>query len=246
MDFRKMGNVWDNDDSLTTSLWRYFKVHRFKEFLNTSQLYFSSAREFEDRFEGAVAVLPPDFSPDPRYSELEHLDRAFEQLRRLSKISCWHIEEYESAIMWQTYANSGKGIAIKTNLGKILDSVVPYYAERGKLPETIYYGKVEYKNLLEERLSPNTQEQLFYKDRMFSSEKEYRFMISLRIAEEFGVKVPEKGILVDFKLNELIDEIYLGPNLDELERTELEECIQRHGFGSKLRKSAMLGTPRYV
>lgn len=39
------------------SLWRYFKVNRFLELLNSNKIYFASARQFEDPFEGAVAVF---------------------------------------------------------------------------------------------------------------------------------------------------------------------------------------------
>jgi len=42
-------------------LWRYFRTERFLELLQSSQLYFASAREFDDPFEGVVAVLPPGF-----------------------------------------------------------------------------------------------------------------------------------------------------------------------------------------
>ncbi|MCA9233705.1 MAG: hypothetical protein KDA57_23915, partial [Planctomycetales bacterium] len=72
-------------------LWRYFRTERFLELLESNHLYFASARQFEDQdpFEGAVAVLPPGFPVDPRYTELEHGERAFEELRRLTKVSCW-------------------------------------------------------------------------------------------------------------------------------------------------------------
>jgi len=52
-------------------LWRYFNTDRFVSFADTGSLYFASARQFEDRFEGAVAVMPPGFPVDPRYAELD-------------------------------------------------------------------------------------------------------------------------------------------------------------------------------
>ena len=71
-------------------LWRYFKIDRFVELIGTGRLYFSSAQEFEDRFEGAVKVMPAGIPVDPTYTEMESGESAFEQLRRLTKVSCWH------------------------------------------------------------------------------------------------------------------------------------------------------------
>ena len=173
-------------------------------------------------------------------------DRAFEELRRLSKISCWHVEEYESSMMWQAYAEDGKGLAIKTDLNRFLKACSPFFVKGGKQPETLVYGRVEYRNLLEERLSANMAERFFYKDRMFSSEKEFRFLISLRMAEEFGVDVPEKGILIDFDLKQLIQDIYVGPKMSDVEREVIIDKIRALGFGGVVKKSMMLGTPRYV
>jgi hypothetical protein len=60
-------------------LWRYFKPSRFTEFLSTGKIYFASAREFADKFEGATAVLPPDLPVDPRYKGLAPADKVREK-----------------------------------------------------------------------------------------------------------------------------------------------------------------------
>jgi hypothetical protein len=53
-------------------LWKYFKQERFISALKDSQVYFASANEFIDQFEGAVAV----------------------QMHAPPKISCWHRAAY--------------------------------------------------------------------------------------------------------------------------------------------------------
>src|SRR5438094_10228250 len=68
-------------------LWRYLSTERFVATLRSRTLNFSAATQFEDPFEGAVAVLPHDWPVDPRYAEPELGERAFEQLRRLTKIN---------------------------------------------------------------------------------------------------------------------------------------------------------------
>lgn len=107
--------IGDQPLDMAEPLWRYFKTDRFLDILQSSRLYFAAALQFEDPFEGAVAVLPPGFPVDPRYANLESGERAFEELRRLTKVSCWHRAAYESDAMWQLYAGSRKGVAIRTN-----------------------------------------------------------------------------------------------------------------------------------
>jgi hypothetical protein len=82
---------------------------RFIESVLSQTLYFPSARQFEDPFEGAVAVLPHDWPIDPRYGGFENGDKAFEELRRLTKISFWHCANYESDAMWKLYVASRQG-----------------------------------------------------------------------------------------------------------------------------------------
>ena len=81
---------------------------------------------------------------------------------------------------------------------------------------------------------------------MFEWEKEFRLAISLRIAEEFGVRVPEKGIQVHVQLPELIDEIILGPELSETDKEKIISKIEDVGVKNKVQISTLLYTPKYL
>ena len=94
-----MRDIWDEGLDWDESLWRYFRPDRFVSLLDTSLIYFAAATQFTDPFEGAVAVLPPEFPVDPRYDEMDHVENAFYELKRLTKINCWHRAEYESDAM---------------------------------------------------------------------------------------------------------------------------------------------------
>ena len=61
-------------------------------------------------------------------------------------------------------------------------------------------------------------ERFFYKHRAFESEREFRLVISLRMAEEFGVGVPEDGISVEVDLDLLINRIVLGSTISSEQR----------------------------
>ena len=110
-----MRSAWTKDEvSPEQPLFRYLRAQRFVESVQSRALHFPSARQFEDPFEGAVAVLPHDWPIDPRYGELENTDKAFEELRRLTKVSSWHCADYESDAMWRLNAASSKGVAVRT------------------------------------------------------------------------------------------------------------------------------------
>ena len=83
-----MKEIYENSVDWNETLWRYFSTERFLEVLNSSEMYFAAATQFEDPFEGAVAVISPEYKNDPRYEEMERYEKAFYELKRLTKISC--------------------------------------------------------------------------------------------------------------------------------------------------------------
>lgn len=230
----------------TESLWKYFKTEWFLELLQSNHLYFASARQFEDPFEGAVAVLPPGSPAEHRYSERELFEQTFEKLRYLTKISCWHRADYESDAMWQLYAGARKGVAICTNLERIYDAIMPFKLKPEFGHEELWAGNVNYVNLLEERLNVSMMDRFWYKHMAFSWEREFRLAISIRMAEEFGIQVPEDGIKVEFDVAKLIDCIYLGPSLSAPDIEAIQSAARVHGLEDRIKVSSMLGTPKYT
>ncbi|MFZ5895043.1 MAG: DUF2971 domain-containing protein [Myxococcota bacterium] len=255
--------IWGDETSDVTSgdarLWRYFKPERFLETLDKRSLYFSSAREFEDPFEGACEVQPHGVPVEEVLERRKHrmprglldygtVSRAFsamEQLRRLTKISCWHLAEYESDAMWQLYAGKGKGIAVTTTVDRLRAALKPFRLDPAYGEEEPYAGKVRYVDLSTTRLTVGMERTFFYKHRAFEWEREYRIAISVRMAEEFGVTVPEKGILVDFDPRVLIDEVWIGKNTSEAQQLQIRDRCGQAGLENRLRMSTLLGRPWY-
>ncbi len=90
------------------------------------------------------------------------------------------------------------------------------------------------------------EERFFYKHLAFESEREFRVAISVRMAAEFGVQVPEHGIEVAFNPDMLIKFVYLGPNLSGGEREEVVQACTVAGLEDRVRTSTLLGRPRYT
>jgi hypothetical protein len=241
-----MRSIWKEEVSPSEPLWRYFKVSRLIETIKSGTLHFASARQFEDRFEGAVAVQPHDWPEDPRYADANMFEGPFEELRRLTKISCWHRADYESNAMWKLYADESKGVAIRTTVERLGASLKPFRLKPEYGEEVPYWGNVRYEDLFTKRLRASMEERFFYKHRAFEWEREFRVAISLRMAEEFAVVVPEQGIDVPFVPATLIESIHVGPFMEPAHRDELLQMCQAAGITIKPTVSTLLGKPRYM
>lgn len=222
------------------------RAARFEAMLKEKRIYFASAHQFEDPFEGAVAVLPHDFPVDPRYTEMEPFEKAFAELRRLTKISCWHIEDHESVAMWKLYSDLGKGVAITSTPQKLSSSLTPFRLKPEYGVEDLYGGNVAYVDLLRTRLEASMLERFFYKHNAYSWENEFRLAISVRMAEEFGVQVPEDGIFVEADISEMIEEIHIGPEIDGYKRNNIIKLCKEYGFENRVHVTSLLGRPRYT
>jgi len=239
-------DVWDNGLDLGQPLWRYVKAERFAQLMESSLVHFAAATQFIDPFEGAVAVLAPDFPVDPRYAEMDHTERAFYRLKRLTKINCWHRSDYESDAMWKLYAGQGKGVAICSTPERMLAAFRPFRLKPEYGVEDLWGGAIRYEDLLQVRLKPSMLNRFFYKHRAFEWEREFRLAITVRNAEEFGVPVPDLGIEVAVDVDALVERIVLGPALSTSEVETIAAHAEKAGLKKRVVKSGLLGRPRYT
>ncbi|ABA58529.1 hypothetical protein Noc_2069 [Nitrosococcus oceani ATCC 19707] len=167
-------------------------------------------------------------------------ERVFEQLRRLTEISCWHRSSYESDALWQLYAGAC------TSLGRLSASAATFRLEAQHKGEEFWGGNVKYVGLLHERLRINAIGKFWHKHMAFSSKREFRLRISLSFAEEFGVTVPEQRIRAPFDFDMLVDRIFLDPSLEPQDVQLTRKSAEMASLGDRVRVSSLLGTPRYT
>ncbi len=228
------------------TVWRYCSVERFEWIAANNQIYFASANQFVDPFEGAVAVQLNPPPADPRYAEMDFGEKAFFELKRLTKLNCWHRAAYESDAMWRLYAGQSKGVAICSTPNRMREAFRPFRLKPEYGAEDLWGGPVQYIDLTQVRMRAGMLERFFCKHRAFEWEREFRLAISLRTAEEFALKVPPDGITVDVDLNLLIDHVIVGPAIPSNQHDHLAALARNAGFGDRLRFSTLLGKPRYT
>ena len=92
------------------------------------------------------------------------------KIQEYSAISCWHINDFESAGMWDLYLGGLDGVAIKTNYNCLMNSVTD-------LKYKVFSAKLQYVDFHKEMTSNNIYDTLFYKRKSFAHENELRLMV---------------------------------------------------------------------
>lgn len=241
-----MKEIKPNTINWQQKCWRYFKTDRFIDSIENGHMYFASANEFEDVFEGSALIINTSNHSVPEDSNFTMINNAFKQLQRLTKINCWHKADYESDAMWKIYAQNKKGIAITTTPEKMQQAFKAYRIKPEYCEEDLYIGNVEYIDLVSQRINDTMLGTYFHKHLVYAYENEIRLSISLRTAEEFGVRVPEKGIFVLVDYLKLIDSIIVGPNVDVKDRKKIQQIMQKIGLESKVRDSCLTYKPIFI
>ena len=131
------------------TIYRYMDFAKFVNLLQTEELHFHQAADFEDRFEGSV----PEIIEQARKREYEQAEAEGRMgpdghqihaeinkcLRRFTYLNCWHMKEDESVAMWEKYGGSDRAVAIKT-------TVEDFTVALNRDPDhDIYFERVEYR-----------------------------------------------------------------------------------------------------
>lgn len=242
---RSMRRIWTNESVIRETAWRYMTAERMCRLLRESAIHFASARQFDDKFEGAIQIVDRDAHLIPPLSLRLRYQDPFEELKRLTKICCWHLGDRESTTMWSLYAQNGKGIALKSTTTRILASIREYRLHASYGPEEVWFGRVRYENLRERIVYSGMLERFFMKHRAFESENEFRLAIPLRMAEQFAVSVPENGICVPVCVRTLVDRIVVGPEALPRDKNMVLQAAGAADLSERVMESELSGHAIY-
>lgn len=247
-----------DENDLDKKIWRYISIDKLDSMLKTNSLYFASAEQFNDNdnFEGSITEkeyqkrddqirrIESDLSAINR--QLEHIESAFKRLREYTKISCWHLNNYENISMWRYYLRQDKGVAIQSTLRKLLENIgIP--KSEVIYGEEIYIGRINY---IDYNIDSMNKKYGFitpflYKRKEFEDENEIRFIISLRLAAEFGVEIPKQGIEVPFNFESGIEKIVLHPNADKELNDKVNQIISDYQKNITVKSSSLTIPAKY-
>jgi len=255
-------SIFENETDLDQNMviWRYMNLERFIEVIEKNAVYFPSARKLinSDKFEGSISL--GDLNKIVNVSELKGSDisilkkqwrdtwmnKVFEALLDLTFISCWHLSDFESYLMWKVYGNQ-KAIAIRTTVGAIVSSLGRYIIAGANYPEDLWYGQIRYIDFNSEETGSEMLGRFFYKRREFSSEAEFRLAVSLRLASEFTHIDNDDHLLVPLLNFNFIQDVYVSPFIEQQNEIEviLLNLFRRNNISVRLHKSCLIDFPIY-
>lgn len=194
-----------NDDQL---LWRYIDFSKFLNLLESERLFLTRADKFEDTYEG---YYPKDKSDNSLY---------LEKLRQVAYISCWHMNECESAAMWDLYAKRENGIALATTFKSLKTAL----AKSGDIE--VCGGIVSYEKLSEINYSELKMQNKYFAEKIFITKRtsfEHEREFRLLLIDEAEVRSMEAdwrnyenghwvyGREHEIDLGRLIKKVYISP-----------------------------------
>ena len=211
-----------------TKIWRYMDFIKFVDIIDRNKLFFPTADRLGDPFEGSFpkayidyfnANLDKIFLPETwDLINREEAPKGFSRARRYGRkfiaISCWNMQEEESAALWKLYCSTLNGIAVQSTIKRLKNSLKNEKRD-------VYIGKVKYIDHYSQPPSDSLPDDFFpnpylYKGISFEFEREVRAVTELprlRRIDDFHVKFisGHKGYDIEIDPSLLIEKVYLSP-----------------------------------
>lgn len=243
---------------LDTKIWRYVDLAKFLAMLDTRTLHFARADQLGDPFEGSYSSYNIESRPEVYDSRIpDHALRqvadAAERQVRFTFINSWHTNDFESAALWDLYAD--RGIAIQSTFSRLKDSLAVYDLE------PINFGIVQYIDYQTQWLPEgNLYYPYIHKRKSFEHEKELRAVI-LRLwrsqdDEEEGEasrvtlrRLPLdhqlSGIPVPVDVDILVEALFVHPQTPDWFRDVIGSVTERFGLLREIQRSGLRDDPVY-
>ncbi|WP_202612782.1 DUF2971 domain-containing protein [Proteus sp. G2658] len=168
----------------------------------------------------------------------ERASSMYYKIMKSSCVSCWYQNDFESEAMWNLYSDSGKGIAIKTNVGSLANSLKKNHKVNLRI------GKVKYLNFFDSNLKPEDclvdgSTSPLLKRKEYEHENEVRLYLVPQ-PENWDTYEPIPFFL-DIDVSTLIEEIYISPYVGEPFTSSVYKICELLGVPeNKIKKSKLL------
>jgi len=203
-------------------------------------LYFARLREFrEDSWEGvhpgAQAIYPN--------LDREGLNQLYDAHRWHAAVSCWHEGLDESVAMWRLYTTGAEGVAVKTTVGMLKESLEPNeFALR--VARVQYLADSQYP-IPRPNLMPDGLESVFCKRLVYQHEREVRAaLIPVRSPEAPLVAQDlSRGFTIRVDLARLLKRVVIAERFPNCAVSVVEDALDRVGISIPVEPSAVKRGP---
>lgn len=213
-------------------IWRYMDFTKFISMLEEKALFFSTIANLNDPFEGSLSKLNVSLRPlINKNKEPLNIKEQMNTLRNEVGVNCWHINNYESAAMWEIYSKTDESVCIQSTYHKLKEAI----------SGTAEIGIVQYVDYKDEYIPEyNPYLAFLYKRKSFEFEQELRAILHILSG---GHK--NGGIFVKTDLDYLIDNIYVSPNAPKWFSILINKTVKRYKLAKRITQSSLSDDPVY-
>lgn len=260
-------------------IWRYLEFTQFMSIIENGSLWFSASDQFDDPYEGAFTdpAMEEAVEKAARFdwdAEEDDIKQAVLDSRESWMpnvfLNCWHINNRESAAMWNQYSRLDSGIAIRSTVEDFIEAVDEHEEH------DIHLSPVEYIDFQEDKVKPGyNPRKLLYKRGSYQHEEELRAIIHRQEIVEVDTKVvaensilpmtnpdldkqpvpiqhpytefiedePPTGIPVNVNLDALIERVFVAPDADEWIESLINDIVTTYEIDAQVTKSSLSKDP---
>lgn len=237
----------------STALWRYQDLAQFLAILQRRALFMPVVQLLADPFEGSqtrravffreiVLLSDRGASDEVRDATRRHMRERSERLWEEVCVSCWHASDHESEAMWKLYGAMGRGVAVRTSVGR-LKAIL----ERDSTE--FVFAEVRY--LDDDAGDAGTVDDVLRflrKRKAFAHEREVRFLAHPSVTRDYGLVAEAEragGIEVLVEPAELVERVHVAPDAPAWHLEVVAEAVRRHGYAIPVEQSALTARPLF-
>jgi hypothetical protein len=244
--------VFSSDEKTLIS--KYIDLTKFLSLLSTKALFFCRLDKLEDQFEGTTAKKNFDlriqwykqtnhYMQTPLNNEqiLQQVEEMYEYEKKVKEVNCvccWNKADNESAALWKIYSDFGKGIMIKSSVKNLVKSFE-------NTPESIRLSAIKYLDYENElMLDGNSMYPITHKQIAYKYEEEIRLIYEVDFPQigktyDWNKEEIKEGKLLKVDLENLIDEIIIGPYSPHWMINLVSDLAKKYGLEKPVTKSKL-------
>lgn len=224
-------------------VWRYMDLARYLSLIQSSSLHFARADQMSDPWEGSFGPANVAARPELYGEHYEMMARnaagRLKSTRRMFYINCWHMNQYESAAMWEIYQREGRGVAVRSTWGALTNSITS--------DRLVYGGRVKYADYLTTVIPEgNAFDAFMHKRLSYAHENEVRLIMlpDFSTTEGSTASGRDAAILpVTTDLHKMIDAVYVAPNAAPWIAETVKNVTGIYGFQFPVEHSDLANDP---
>jgi|GEM_PF-283045 len=226
-------------------VWRYMDFTKYVSMLENGGVFLPTVAMLEDRFEGSYGRGNQELRPMIH----KHMAPAFgltagemvQRLREHVAVSCWHMNERESAAMWRLYARTDEAVCVQTTFRKLREAM-------GDIARAGMVRYVDYETGWIPESHPLAP--FLYKRKSFEHEREVRAIVAPAGMEALlkgtRKRKPAAGQWVKLPVAETIEKVLVAPDAPAWFLELVRQVTAKYEHGAvPVERSALAQQPIY-